>query len=33
MGGTFTIWMAQPRILETQVTPPEYDPNSRYKHC
>ena len=22
MGGTFTIWMAQPRMLETQVTPP-----------
>ena len=22
MGGTFTISMAQPRILETQVTPP-----------
>ena len=25
MGGTFTIWMAQPRILETQVTPPPGD--------
>ena len=25
MGGTFTILMAQPRILETQVTPPPRD--------
>ena len=24
IGGTFTIWMPQPRILETQVTPPPW---------